>query len=231
VPAYHATHVIRSLTLLDPSSGPPEAEDAIAQERYVPAGFQIRMKAARRNTRYTIRFSTDEHELVYAGVRVEADITFATETPEGVSPLPYVAISCNSYWATATVGPRYMFGLDSGGNSFVVRVTDATSNEFAEVARSARPSEVISRTASNHLQADCFLEGPLDIQDGKITTAKSAVALVLTINGIPLLRAVDREPGSAIPFAAAGFEANSGGQADSAAVFGKFVITQVVLGP
>ena len=232
VPAYHATHAIRSLALLDPLSGPPEAEDAITQERYVPVGFQIRMKAAGRNTRHTVRFSTEQNEVVYSGVRVEADITFATATPSKVSPLPYVAVSCNSYKATATVGPRYMFGLDARGNSFIVRVTGTTSNEFAEVARSARPSDGIRETASNHVQADCFLEVPLDSQDNSVQiAAKNAVALVLTINGTPVLRAVDPDPGNAIPFAAAGFEINSGGQTDPAAVFSKFLVTQIVLGP
>jgi hypothetical protein len=61
--------------------------------------------------------------------------------------------------------------------------------------------------------------------------AKNAVALVLTIKGTPLLRAVDHDPGNAIPFAAAGFEINSGGQTDPAAVFSKFLVTQIVLGP
>ena len=196
----------------------------------MPGGFQIRMKVANRNTRHTVRFSTDQNELIYEGVRVEADITFVSATPGAVSSPPYAAISCNSYRATASVAPRYIFGLDPRGNTFIVRVSGAASPGFADVARSARPSELI-RTGPNHVEAECFLEAPLDTKNNEIITAKNSVALVLTLNGTPVLQAVDRDPGDAIPFAAAGFEMQSGGQADPSVIFGKLLISQIVLGP
>lgn len=209
LPEYHAGNVIATYALSGPETGPAEAEDAISQGRYVSGGYQVLTKLEDRNTRISARVSQ-------TNLRVEADIVFATPTASGLQHHPYAGLICRAYRLTADQG-RYLFAVDPEGNSSIVRIRNADSGDIAELAKSSNPSDAVHATTSNHIQAEC-------LQD------KDSVALVLSVNGIQLLRAVDSDPRQLFGAGAWGFEAYSGSQAGFTTIFSNIRVTEMLAG-